>query len=308
MALYAAIGTEFKRSVMAEFSTLLDERIKSVITQTLKQVAHDYELNYKELKSKYCSKESLNEYETQTVSVDLELDATHHDEPEAEPKKKLPKAPKESAEHSTKPKAVKESATQPKASSPSEQGDKPLALSKMKKADLVEECERRGLDSEGTIPQLKERVKDARAAEEPAKPKVKEPKKASKAKESAEHSTKPKVKEAKAPKESAEHSTKPKKATKVKESAKHSTKPDAPPVPPAPSLEEEDFEPVCRRCPDEVDDEVEEDEGAEEADAEDVEVEDELEDEDVEDRQTRLRKILASYGDQFDEDDEFIEA
>jgi len=302
MALYAAIGAEFKRSVMAEFSSLLDERIKSVITQTLKQVAHDYELNYKELKSKYCSKESLNEYETQTVSVDLELDATHHDEPDAEAALAPKKATKAKA-----PKEPKESATQPKASSPSEQGDKPLALSKMKKADLVEECERRGLDSEGTIPQLKERVKDARAAEEPAKTKVKEPKKASKVKESAEHSTKPKVKEPKAPKESAEHSTKPKKAPKVKE-------PDAPPVPPAPSLEEEDFEPVCRRCPDEVDDEVEEeavgeeDEGAEDADAEDVEVEDELEDEDVEDRQTRLRKILASYGDQFDEDDEFIEA
>ena len=291
--MYAAIGAEFKRSVMAEFSSLLDERIKSVITQTLKQVAHDYELNYKELKSKYCSKESLNEYETQTVSVDLELDATHHDEPEAEPKKKLPKA--------KAPKEPKESAGQPKApNEPSEQGDKPLALSKMKKADLVEECERRGLDSEGTIPQLKERVKDARAAEEPAKTKVKEPKKASKVKESAEHSTKPKVKEPKEPKA-------PKKSTKVKE-------PDAPPVPPAPSLEEEDFEPVCRRCPDEVDDEVEEDAvgeedaDAEDADAEDVEVEDELEDEDVEDRQTRLRKILASYGDQFDEDDEFIEA
>jgi len=244
MALYAAIGAEFKSSILKEFDSLLDERIRTVITQTLKQVAHDYELNYKELKARYCSKESLTEYDvpggTQVVSVDLEVDAP------------VPKPKKPSA---------KRAAKEPKAAS--EQGDKLLALSKMKKADLIEECERRGLDSEGTIPQLKERVKDARAGAEP-------------------------VKEAKAPK------AKPKEAkVKAKEPFVQ---------PPPASLEEEEFEPVCRKCPDEVEDEdVEEEE-------EEIEVEDELDDEDVEDRQTRLRKILASYGEQLDEDDEFADA
>jgi hypothetical protein len=248
MALYAAIGAEFKSSILKEFDSLLDERIRTVITQTLKQVAHDYELNYKELKARYCSKESLTEYDvpggTQVVSVDLEVDAP------------VPKPKKPSA---------KRAAKEPKAAS--EQGDKLLALSKMKKADLIEECERRGLDSEGTIPQLKERVKDARAGAEP----VKEPK-APKAKPKE-----PKVK----PKE-------PK--VKAKEPVVQ---------PPPASLEEEEFEPVCRKCPDEVEDEEEEEE---------IEVEDELDDEDVEDRQTRLRKILASYGEQLDEDDEFADA
>ena len=252
MALYAAIGAEFKSSILKEFDSLLDERIRAVITQTLKQVAHDYELNYKELKSRYCSKESLTEYDvpgsTQVVSVDLEVDAP------------VPKPKKPSA---------KRAAKEPKASS--EQGDKLLALSKMKKSDLIEECERRGLDSEGTIPQLKERVKDARAGAEP----VKEPKAKSKVKPKE-----PKVK-AKEPK----------------------VKPKEPVVQPPPaSLEEEEFEPVCRKYPDEVEDEdVEEEE-------EDIEVEDELDDEDVDDRQTRLRKILASYGEQLDEDDEFADA
>ena len=253
MALYAAIGAEFKSSILKEFDSLLDERIRAVITQTLKQVAHDYSLNYKELKVKYCSKESLSEYDvpggTQVVSVDLEVDTV---EPVPKSKSKKP--------------SVKRAA--------SEQGDKLLALSKMKKADLVEECERRGLDSEGTIPQLKERVKEARSGDEPVKePKAKPPKE-------------PKAK-AKPPKEP--------KAPKVKE-------PEAVAKPPPPSLEEEDFEPVCRKCPDEEEeDDIEEEE-------EDIEVEDELGDEDVEDRQTRLRKILASYGEQLDEDDEFADA
>ena len=204
MALYAAIGAEFKSSILKEFDSLLDERIRAVITQTLKQVAHDYELNYKELKSRYCSKESLTEYDvpgsTQVVSVDLEVDAP------------VPKPKKPSA---------KRAAKEPKASS--EQGDKLLALSKMKKADLIEECERRGLDSEGTIPQLKERVKDARAGAEP----VKEPKAKSKVKPKE-----PKV--------------------KAKEPVVQ---------PPPASLEEEEFEPVCRKCPDEVEDEVEDKKG-----------------------------------------------
>jgi hypothetical protein len=101
MALYAAIGSEFKSSIMAEFSSILDERIRSVINRTLKQVAHDYELDYKELKSKYCSKESLGEYElpeqTQLVTVDLEEEITPAPEPKPVVKAPAPKAPKAKA-------------------------------------------------------------------------------------------------------------------------------------------------------------------------------------------------------------------
>jgi len=162
MALYAAIGAEFKSSLMKEFESLLDERIKSVITKTLKQVAHDYELNYKELKSRYCSKESLDEYElpgnTQVVTVDLE----------------------ETPEPVVRPKAKAASAV--------------MALSKMKKGDLVQECEERGLDSEGTVSQLKERVKDARDKESPP---VKEKKKAPAPKKEEKKASAPKEKKKK---------------------------------------------------------------------------------------------------------------
>ena len=152
--MYAAIGAEFKSSILKEFDSLLDDRIRMVITQTLKQVAHDYSLEYKELKARYCSKESLTEFvprSGQTVTVDLEVPA----EVEVEaPAKKVP--------------TVKKTGVS-------------MALSKMKKTDLVRECEERGLDSEGTVSQLKDRVKEARDQEDPetkpketkAKPKVK---------------------------------------------------------------------------------------------------------------------------------------
>ena len=209
MALYAAIGAEFKSSIMAEFSTMLDERIRSVINRTLKQVAHDYELDYKELKAKYCSKESLGEYElpeqTQVVTVDLEEEITP-----------VPKAPEPKPAPKPAPKA-------PKAKAPGAV----MALSKMKKGDLVKECEERGLDSEGTVAQLKERVKEARDKDEPAP-----------------------TREKKAP-------TREKKApapTKEKAPAKKEVVPPPPPV----ALEEEADEDVCQRA-EEPDTEEEED-------------------------------------------------
>ena len=153
MALYSAIGSEFKSSIMAEFSSILDERIKSVINRTLKQVAHDYDLDYKELKSKYCSKESLDEYElpeqTQVVTVDLEEEITPAPAPKVPAPKPVVKAPKAKASVAV------------------------MALSKMKKGDLVKECEERGLESDGTVAQLKERVKEARDKDEPAPAKEK---------------------------------------------------------------------------------------------------------------------------------------
>ena len=191
MALYAAIGAEFKSSILKEFDSLLDDRIRAVITRTLKQVAHDYELSYKELKARYCSKESFETYEVQVVTVDL-------DAPEAEaPAKKAPVKRSEPAK---------------------------MALSKMKKPDLVLECEERGLDSEGTVSQLKERVKEARDQEDPeSKPKPKEPKAKPKP-------TEPKVKKVK--------------AKKV-----------VPPPPPPPVALEEDEEDVCVPIEEDVGDE-----------------------------------------------------
>jgi hypothetical protein len=214
MALYSAIGVDFKAGLMKEFESLVDERIRTVINQTLKQVCHDYDLDYKSLKARYCSKASLVEYETpasKTVTVDLEeTQVVHHAEAPSEPASPKPKS---------KGKA-------PKAKVP----EKALpALSKMKKAELVEECEVRGLDSEGTVAQLRERLKESRDG-------VSEKKKApSKAKE---------VKEKKAPKEK--------------------KKLPPPPPPPVEALEEEGDEDedaeddevskdVCQRVP--VDDE-----------------------------------------------------
>jgi len=242
MALYAAIGAEFKSSLMKEFDSLLDERIRSVITRTLKQVAHDYELSYKDLKARYCSKESLDTYDvpgnTQVVTVDLE--------------------PTESVKEAEPAKVVVSKSF--------------MALSKMKKGDLVRECEERGLDSEGTVSQLKDRVKEARDKESPA--------------------SSPKEKKSSAPKEKKEKAPAPKEKEK-KAPAPKKSKVVVPPPPPV-ALEEE-----------------EEDEGAEAEADEDicqrVDDDEEFVDEDAEDAggsiQERLRKLLAEANEEEEEEE-----
>ena len=150
MALYSAIGVAFKASIMSELDRLVDERIRTVINQTLKQVAHDYDLDYKELKTRYCSKESLVEYDV-PVTVDLN-EALHEAEAEAEAETQVVHHPDaEPDEYAFEP------APKVKVKAPKVTASK--ALSKMKKAELVEECEVRGLDSEGTVSQLRERLK-----------------------------------------------------------------------------------------------------------------------------------------------------
>lgn len=145
MALFAAIGDRF-------------------IAKILRQVASDYNLDYEEMKTRYCGDTSFElsmptkDLKVNQLTVDLE-------ETKVVPKAKAPKV--------SKPKAVKV----PKA--PNE--PVAMALSKMKKPDLVRECEERDLDSEGTVAQLKDRVKEAREASGiPSKkkgaPKSKEPK------------------------------------------------------------------------------------------------------------------------------------
>ena len=139
MALFAAIGDRF-------------------IAKILKQVASDYNLDYEEMKSRYCGDMSFElsmptkEFNNQ-ITVDLEVVPANPKVP-AKPKVPKPKVPKVS-----RPKAPRPNDDAPIHKEPTQ-----MALSKMKKPDLVLECEEHGLDSEGTVAQLKDRVKDARAA------------------------------------------------------------------------------------------------------------------------------------------------
>ena len=277
MALYTAIGSQFKASLMKEFDSLLDERIKSVITQTLKQVAHDYDLDYKALKNRYCSKESLVEY----VTVDLnearheaETQIVDHDEyafePEPEPKVTVPK---------------------PKAKVTASKVKPAMALSKMKKAELVEECEVRGLDSEGTVSQLRERLKNSRDPE-PVK------KKASPKKKVAEGDPEP-VKKKASPKKKKVEGDPDKKKKKKEEPApvppphvaleEEDEDDDGVHVKPALEEEDEDDEDVCRRVP--VD-----------GDGDEFEVED-----DDSGFEKKLRAILLEAGELEEEEEEELD-
>jgi len=159
MSLYAAIGAEFKKAILSELDSLVDVRIQRVITQTLKQVAYDYSLNYKELKTRYCT-------------VTPPAPPPSPVAPPAQPPAKPPVAP---------PTPPQVPPTPPVPQVPSAAAGPPVApesqlpMSKMKKRDLEIECERRGLCPDGTISELKERVKHARLLEKPAK-KARKPK------------------------------------------------------------------------------------------------------------------------------------
>lgn len=120
MALFAAIGDRF-------------------IAKILRQVASDYNLDFDEMKSRYCGDTSFELSEPVKKPVVLELPA----------KVSKPKV--------DEPKALQ-------------------ALSKMKKPDLVRECEERDLDSEGTVAQLKDRIKEARTGTVKAPPAKSAPK------------------------------------------------------------------------------------------------------------------------------------
>jgi len=143
MALFAAIGDRF-------------------VAKILRQVASDYNLDFEEMKSRYCGKSS---FETMVPTKQFQVDLEEPEVPEV-PKKKKASKPKEPKDVEVK---------------------KPMALSKMKKPELVAECEERGLDSEGTVAQLKERLKEARESDTPAAPNEKKPakKKASTKKKAA---------------------------------------------------------------------------------------------------------------------------
>lgn len=246
MALFAAIGDRF-------------------IAKILKQVANDYSLDFEEMKTRYCGKSSF-ELMVPTKQVEVDLEAP---EPEVESEPEIEVAPQPKKKAATKKKAEK--VKEPK----EDTSKKPMALSKMKKPELVAECEERGLDSEGTVAQLKERLKEARDLEGAA-PKKKAPaKKAEKAKE---------------PKEK-------KKAPSKKKAEK------APPPPPEPLEEEAETE---------AEDEEPDSPGGIRAkmlkEAKNFEEEEpEEEEEEEEDLQERLRKILAEAEEEEFEDEDLTQ-
>jgi len=149
---------------MAMFAALGDKFICGI----LKQIAADYSLDYKEMKSRYTGAKSFEEYgpsdHTRKELEELDLDT----EPEIAPvkAKKAPKSPKASAEKTKEPKAPKKKEApkaKPKAKAPEPKGDAPMALSKMKKQDLIDELEEQGIDTDKlTVAKLKELVKGAR--------------------------------------------------------------------------------------------------------------------------------------------------
>ena len=143
MALFAAIGDRF-------------------IAKILKQVASDYDLDFEEMKSRYCGKSSF-EMMVPTKQVEVDLEDSDH--------KGIDSKPASSSSSPVKAKKTKAKAKK----APKEPETKLMALSKMKKPELVAECEERGLDSEGTVAQLKDRLKDARSGEEPVVKEKKEP-------------------------------------------------------------------------------------------------------------------------------------
>lgn len=145
MALFAAIGDRF-------------------ISKILRQVASDYNLDFEEMKARYCGESSFElsapvkpkvpKVQVQGPNV-LEVDLEALPAPVKVPK---PKAP-------AKPKAPKVPKVVPTPGDTEPEPEKLMALSKMKKPELVAECDSRGLDSEGTVAQLKDRVKDARESD-----------------------------------------------------------------------------------------------------------------------------------------------
>jgi hypothetical protein len=139
MALFAAIGDRF-------------------ISKILKQVAHDYKLDFEDMKSRYLGPESFEkqkDLQGETQIVDLEPEIEPATKPKSKPKKAAEPKPKKAAEPKKAVVAEPKEAAEPGAVIP---------LSKMKKADLVAELTTLGLDTDGSVALLKDRVKTAREA------------------------------------------------------------------------------------------------------------------------------------------------
>ena len=147
---------------MAMFAALGDKFVCGI----LKQIAADYSLDYKEMKAKYTGAKSFDLFgpSEHTAKEIEELDL--ETEPEIAPvKAKKPKSPKAKAPKTkeVKAKEPKAKAKETKKKEPEPKGDAPMALSKMKKQDLIDELEEQGIDTDKlTVAKLKELVKGAR--------------------------------------------------------------------------------------------------------------------------------------------------
>lgn len=129
----------------------ISDLVSYTVKQTLKQVAHDYDLSYKELKVAYMEsdvniRDNLPEPEPEAEPTP---EPTPKPKPKAKAKKSVLKAPG--------PKPVK--APEPVKAAPAQAASK-TPLSKMKKDECISECRRLGLSTEGTVPQLRERIKN----------------------------------------------------------------------------------------------------------------------------------------------------
>jgi len=231
MALFSAIVDVFtakiRKQIQGEVDTFITSLCQKIsadadgsgdafVAKIAKQIAHDYNLDYTEIKARYCGKGS---FQVQGTCPQVQVQSSKCEAlvPQAPDEDEIPEvflahnwdkvpSPQDSIQ---KPPPVPKKVPSPQDSiqkpppvpaktsvSPDTPAPPPLmAFSKMKKPDLVAECEMRGLDSDGTVVQLKERVKDARASDEPTKKvrkprapkepkKVKEPKEPKKVKES----------------------------------------------------------------------------------------------------------------------------
>jgi len=225
---------------MAVFAPLFDQLLSSVF----KQISADYNLDYKEMMDRYTGKSSFAIYsDHDQETIDLEK----------------PAPVKESKKVAIKSKKMEEV--------------KPMALSKMKKADLVSELEDQGIDTDGlNVAKLKELVKEAR--EKSGSKPSKGGKKAKEPEPEPEPSPKKKTKKSK-------------KADSPKKKSKKAKEPEPEPEP---ELEEEEFEiePVVDPV------EFEEDE-------------EDLEAANQEDLEARLRAIIAEANGDEEESDEEVD-
>ena len=134
----------------------ISDIVAYTVKQTLKQVAHDYDLSYKELKVAYLDTESVP-----TPEPEAEVEPTP--EPTPEPKAKSKAKPKKSVPKETPAPKAPEPVKAAEKSKPEPVQAAPVktALSKMKKDECLSECRRLGLSTDGTVPQLRERIREA---------------------------------------------------------------------------------------------------------------------------------------------------
>lgn len=148
-------GSKSKKSKSKQEMSVFSVFSDKFVCVILKQVAADYSLDYKELKMRYTGPKSMESYEPtrEMEEFDLETETVKPVKP-VKPKKVKAKEPKEKT--TEKPKKTKEVEK-------TVSNGVPMALSKMKKQDLIDELDSLGIDSAGlTVVKLKEKVKEAR--------------------------------------------------------------------------------------------------------------------------------------------------